>query len=93
MPTTIPGHEAKPVVKNFLDLMVWRHYFEHWNIWLLDMAPYYIRKSNPNVTFEKGDRISGLFPATNDNPDWGQTCRVLFTAFGHLAVERMYDEM
>ena len=33
----------------------------------------------------------GLFSAQNEDPDWGQSHRILVPAFGPLAIEGMFD--
>ena len=40
-----------------------------------------------------GSEAKGLFAAENEDPDWGQSHRVLITAFGPLAIEAMFDGM
>lgn len=48
-------------------------------------------KAPPMALSRKDERPSGLFAATNDDPDWGQAHRILVPAFGPLAIEEMYD--
>lgn len=48
-------------------------------------------KAPPMALSKKDDRPSGMFTATNDDPDWGQAHRILVPAFGPLAIEQMYD--
>ncbi|KAM3077581.1 hypothetical protein ACMFMG_006917 [Clarireedia jacksonii] len=50
-------------------------------------------KAPPLALSKKGARPSGLFTATNDDPDWGQAHRILVPAFGPLAIQGMYDQM
>ncbi|TGO27340.1 hypothetical protein BPAE_0043g00130 [Botrytis paeoniae] len=50
-------------------------------------------KAPPMALSKKDDRPSGMFTATNDDPDWGQAHRILVPAFGPLAIEQMYDQM
>ena len=38
-----------------------------------------------------GSEAKGLFAAENEDPDWGQSHRILMPAFGPLAVEGMFD--
>jgi cytochrome P450 / NADPH-cytochrome P450 reductase len=38
-----------------------------------------------------GPGAKGLFTAENEDPDWGQSHRILVPAFGPLAIETMFD--
>jgi cytochrome P450/NADPH-cytochrome P450 reductase len=38
-----------------------------------------------------GTDAKGLFSAESENPDWGQSHRILMPAFGPLAIEAMFD--
>lgn len=40
-----------------------------------------------------GSAPKGLFAAQNEDPDWGQSHRIMMPAFGPLAIEAMFDGM
>lgn len=45
------------------------------------------------VALSAGSGPKGLFAAEHEDPDWGQSHRILMPAFGPLAIEAMFDGM
>jgi cytochrome P450 / NADPH-cytochrome P450 reductase len=47
----------------------------------------------PPIALSQGKGAKGLFVADTDDPDWGQSHRILIPAFGPLPTESMFDGM
>jgi cytochrome P450 / NADPH-cytochrome P450 reductase len=47
----------------------------------------------PPIALSQGKGAKGLFLADTDDPDWGQSHRILIPAFGPLPIQSMFDGM